>query len=96
MPENNDFIEQNKEVLLQEMADKINSLAEILGSVLENPIEPESDGSVMRTYWIAAGTQIGSLTTLFNQYYVLLKGAIPEERRVGFGALLDKEHEPKN
>ena len=83
------FIEENKEVLIDEMAQTISKMNSIISSVLQTPITPEVDGSVMRTYFMAQAMQIGSLTSLFNQYYVLLKGAIPKENRpVGFASLI--------
>lgn len=84
------FIEENKDALLEEMSDTISDLNTIIGSVLQTPIPPgQLDGSLMRTYFAATAMQIGSLTSLFNQYYVLLKGIIPRENRpAGFAGLI--------
>jgi len=84
------FIEENKEALLEEMSDTISDLNTIVGSVLQTPIPaPQSDGALMRTYFAATAMQIGSLTALFNQYYVMLKGVVPKENRpAGFAALI--------
>lgn len=95
MADNKKFIEDNKEVLIEEMAEKINNLSTIVSSILESPIDAEVDGSLMRTYLIAASMQIGSLTALFNQYYVLLNGVIQREARpTGFASLI-KDAKPK-
>ncbi len=83
------FIEENKEVIIEEMAESISKLNTIIDSVLQAPISEELDGALMRTYFMATAMQIGSLTTLFNQYYVLLKGAFPKKKRpTGFAALI--------
>lgn len=89
MADNKQFIEDNKQVLIEEMAENINKMNEILGAVLSAPIDSELDGSLMRTYMMAMGMQVGSLATLFNQYYVLLKGVVQrEERPTGFASLI--------
>jgi hypothetical protein len=84
------FIEENKEALLEEMSGTISDLNTIIGSVLQTPIpSPQIDGTLMRTYFAATAMQIGSLTALFNQYYVLLKGVVPKENRpAGFAGLI--------
>lgn len=88
MADNKKFIEDNKDVLIQEMAEKIEAMNTIIGGVVEQPIT-EVDGSVMRTYLIAIGMQVGALTTLFNEYYVLLKGIVPKgDRPTGFASLI--------
>ncbi len=93
---NKKFIEDNKGVLIEEMAEKISNLNSILASVMESPIDKDADGALMRTYHMAAALQVGSLTTLFNQYYVLLKGVVRREdnRPSGFASLI-KETKPK-
>lgn len=89
MADDKKFIEENKQVLIEEMAENINKMNEILSAVLSAPIDSELDGSLMRTYMMAMGMQIGSLATLFNQYYVLLKGVIQrDERPTGFASLI--------
>lgn len=89
MADNKQFIEDNKQVLIEEMAEKINKMNEILAAVLSSPIDSDLDGSLMRTYMLAMGMQIGSMSTLFNQYYVLLKGVIQrDDRPTGFASLI--------
>jgi hypothetical protein len=84
-----EFIEENKNALLEEMAGSLNDINDILGNVVQSPIDPENDGSVMRTYMIALAHHIGSLTVLFNEYYVLKTGVLSKEKsQVGFGRLL--------
>ena len=59
-----------------------------MNDVVEAPINTEVDGSVMRTYMIALSMHIGNLTSLFNQYYVLLSGIVNEEKVTGFASLI--------
>jgi len=89
MADHEQFLKENREALLEEMADSIGKMNSIIDSVLHAPISAELDGSLMRTYFAANAVQVGNLTTLFNQYYVLLKGAIPKKNRpVGFASLI--------
>ena len=91
MSDNKKFIEDNKEVLIEEMADSISKMNEIMGAVLGAPIHEDLDGAMMRTYMMAMGMQVGSLATLFNQYYVLLKGVIKrDDRPTGFASLIKR------
>jgi len=82
------FIEDNKEVLIQEMATTITNLNSIIAEAVDGPISPDMDGSAMRTYFIAMGVQIGSLTSLFNQYYVMTQGIVNKEKPTGFASLI--------
>jgi len=84
------FIDENKEALLEEMSETLSDLNTLVGSVLQTPIPPsQMDGALMRTYFAAITLQIGSMTALFNQYYVLLKGIVPKENRpAGFAGLI--------
>ena len=87
------FIEDNKEVLIQEIAAAITNLNSILAEAINEPISPDMDGSIMRTYFMAMGLQIGSITSLFNQYYVMVQGVVSEVKPTGFASLIK---EPKN
>lgn len=86
-----DFIEKNKDAILQEMSQSLSSLNSYMNDVLNSEIQPETDGLYMRTISMAMSHQIGYLTALFNQYYVLNSGEIPKQKPIGFGALTDKE-----
>lgn len=82
------FIKDNKDALIQEMATAITNLNNIIAETIDAPITPESDGLVMRTYMVAIGMQVGSLTSLFNQYYIMLQGNVVKEKIPGFAGLI--------
>ena len=86
-----EFIQQNREAIVEEMGQSIQTMSGYLNEVLTSEISPEVDSTFMRTIMIAMGHQLGYLTALYNQYYVITKGEIPKQKPIGFGALTDKD-----
>lgn len=82
-----EFLNQNKEAIIEEMGQSIQTMSGYLNEVLTAETSPESDQVFLRTMMIAMGHQLGYLTALYNQYYVIAKGEIPKQKPIGFGAL---------
>jgi nanoRNase/pAp phosphatase (c-di-AMP/oligoRNAs hydrolase) len=79
-----EFINKNKNMLIQEMASTINMINLDINNIIEIPEE-----SVKATEKIIHGLalNVGYLTAIFNQYYVLLTGKISEQKQIGFKSL---------
>ena len=83
-----ELIEKNKEMLLQEMSTAINGLNTDINSIIN-----VNDESGMITEKIIHGValNVGYLTALFNQYYVLLTGETNETKPMGFRSFNEGE-----
>ena len=87
------FIAKNKNALLEEMAENITHINSLINSAIQTgPIEnPVHELSIMKNILIAVAQNTGALTTCFNQYMIFETGKVPEEKRIGFGALLESD-----
>lgn len=85
-----EFINKNKEAILEEISQSLTSLNSYINEILTSDINPETDGLYMRTMTMAISHQLGYLTAIFNQYFVLEAGYIPKQKPIGFGILTQK------
>lgn len=86
-----EFLNQNKEAIIEEMGQSIQTMSGYLNEILTSDAPPEADSTFLRTIMIAMGHQLGYLTALYNQYYVITNGEVPKSKPIGFGALTEKE-----
>ena len=95
MSEENDiFIEDNKSALLEEMAENINAIVEILQQVyIKNPDEnARVDAAFLRNALMAISQSSGYISALFNQYIVLATGQVKEKcKPIGFDVFKKNE-----
>lgn len=87
---NNDFLEKNKSAIIEEMGKELSFLGGVIDEIIGNEPNEHSIDEI-KNLIIAMSYKLGSLTTLFNQYYIMLNGFSPEQRKIGFQALLNKE-----
>ena len=87
------FEEKNKNALLEEMAESINSINSLIAAATQaGPTEnPAHEASLLKNYLIALAQNVGSLTSCYNQYIVFDTGAIQEEKLIGFNSMLNEE-----
>jgi len=87
------FIEKNEMALIEEMADSMNTVNELISSAASlTPLEdPNHELTMMKNYLISIAQNMGNLTSCFNQYIVFKTGVLPQPRPMGFKALIDKE-----
>jgi len=78
------FIDKNKEMLIQEMASTINMINSDINNIIEIP---EESGKTTEKIIHGLALNVGYLTAIFNQYYVLLTGKISEQKQIGFRSL---------
>jgi hypothetical protein len=86
-----DFIENNKNVLLDEIAKSINNLNQVIQQVISEPIPEKRSGETVRTYFIAVAQNVGNLTALMNEYLALVKGINGQTRPTGFASLIKSD-----
>lgn len=87
------FIEENKNAVIEEMGSSINMMNQVINSIVETPND-ESGEYAIKKLMMVLSHQIGSLTMLYNEFYILHTGIIPsdqEEQRIGFTAMHDKQ-----
>ena len=91
------FITKNKNALLEEIAENINTINSLVNAAAQTgPTEnPAHELSVMKNIIIAIAQNCGSLTSCFNQYMIFDIGKVPEERRIGFSALMKSDEDEK-
>ncbi len=91
------FVENNKNALMEEMAEKINSINELLSAIIQaGPTEnPVHELSIMKNVTIAIAQHVGALTSCFNQYTIFETGRVPKERLIGFKAMIDNDDDEK-
>ena len=51
--------------------------------------DPAHELSIMKNIVIAMAQNAGALTSCFNQFMIFTTGSVPEERPIGFQALLN-------
>jgi hypothetical protein len=90
-----DFITRNKQALMEEMVDALNNLNTLVSQAAQaGPTEQaEHELSMMKNYLIAIGQNLGSLSTLFNQYLVFETGELPKARPLGFQAMIGNNND---
>jgi hypothetical protein len=87
------FIEKNKKVLMEEMADNINAINSLISAATQaGPTEdPAHELSIVKNVIIAIAQNTGALTSCYNQFMIFETGSISEERLIGFQSLLKPE-----
>jgi len=87
------FIEKNEMALIEEMADSMNTVNELISSAASlTPLDdPNHELTMMKNYLISIAQNMGNLTSCFNQYIVFKTGVLPQSSPMGFKALIDKE-----
>lgn len=87
------FVSKNKNALMEEMAENINNINALVNAATQaGPTEnPAHELSIMKNVVIAMAQNAGALTSCFNQYMIFETGQVPEERKIGFQALLKPE-----
>ena len=89
-----DFIQQNKEAIMEEMAGNINALSSLVSQKLttimiehEQPVHPE-----MVDTFMDISTSVGYMVALFSQLMVLERGFVQgdDTPAIGFTAMLDR------
>lgn len=82
------FIEENRAAVFEEMAKSINIMNELMQQIIQTPDNEEGEIAAKKIQFQLFHS-LGALTILFNQYYILMLGQVPqeEERKIGFDAL---------
>ena len=97
MGEASTFIEQNKNAVIEEMGQSVNNLNQILNSIVETPDDDSGELAVKKLLMLL-GHQVGAVTMLFNEFYILYTGIIPseqEERKIGFVGMHQEDQKRK-
>jgi len=79
MENKSDFINKNKEMLIEEMGKAINQLNLTIEDIIAI-----NDPLLTEKYIHNIALNIGCLTALFNQYYIMNTGIIEEDKKIGF------------
>lgn len=87
------FVEKNKKALMEEMADNINAINNLISAATQaGPTEdPAHELSLMKNIIIAIAQNTGALSSCYNQYIIFETGSMSEERLIGFQSLLKPE-----
>lgn len=89
-----DFINQNKQALLQEIGKNLNSISDIVFSIVGQPADENAqiDSTLARNALIGIAHHLGFITAVFNQYWIFETGKIPEEKHpMGFSTMTEKK-----
>jgi len=77
-----DFIEQNKMALVEEMMESISAIS----SIIEDAITKEAGSADdIKNSFIAMSYKTGYLSAIFNQYYIFLTNRLPSKEKKGIG-----------
>lgn len=84
-----DFLEENKDALVQEIGESIG----IISTIIEEAISKEPSRNSLdelKNSFIGLSYKTGYLSAIFNQYYILLNKKVNKESKkpVGFSSLL--------
>lgn len=87
----NDFYENNKIALMEELGNTIIESNSILNDIINNNPRKNKNPSDEKMM-IALGHKLGYLSAVFNQISVFTSGETTqkEERKIGFGSMLKK------
>lgn len=98
MEEINEFLEDNKTAVLQEMAFSINNMNELMIGIIDT--EDSEKGEIAKNKILfQLFHALGALTSLYNQLSYLETGLIPkeqEQRPIGFRGLIEDQIDKKN
>ena len=87
-----DFIEANENAVFEEMGKAISGMNEILIQMINTPDDKSGELS-MKKLLFSIFHSLGSLTALYNEYYILKTGNIPSEGgepKIGFNAIIEQ------
>jgi hypothetical protein len=92
------FLDDNRTAVVQEMAKCLNMMNAMMGSIIETDDNEEGEIAKNKILFQMFHT-LGAMTVLYNQFIYFETGEIPESdspRPIGFEALLDPKAKPKD